>query len=178
MRMEKRGELMVELEKLAISKGATQYLEVLCHKQDMDGEKYQLLRQLLRMARDETYEMQLAMEFPFSYLVCCFELVSNPLAKSFVDCCGSSSVGSGVAAEDVCSRSSCGRDVADSSSGRRNSGCEDELKTSSRLNASGRERVSLFSMVFTSSLQFGAKVMCLRTEASDSCDACAVINDD
>nr|GEW34076.1 hypothetical protein [Tanacetum cinerariifolium] len=53
---------VLELEKLVVSEGAAQYLEVLCRKQDRDGEKYQLLRQLLRMARDEAREMQLVMD--------------------------------------------------------------------------------------------------------------------
>ncbi|GKF46674.1 hypothetical protein Tco_0136476, partial [Tanacetum coccineum] len=53
---------------------------------------------------------------------------------------------------------SCGVVVAESVAGRHCSGCGDVLKATSRLNAFGRQRLSLFSTAFTSSLQSGAKV--------------------
>nr|GFB47390.1 hypothetical protein [Tanacetum cinerariifolium] len=59
----------------------------------------------------------------------------------------------GVVPEDVCSRTCCGGDVAESGAGRRSTGSGDSLKAASR-----RQRLSLFSTSFTSSLQSGEKV--------------------
>ncbi|GJS63927.1 hypothetical protein Tco_0678491 [Tanacetum coccineum] len=60
--MEKRARLMVELEKLAVSEGAAHYLDILRCRQDKDAEKLRLLRDLLRHARDEAHERQLALD--------------------------------------------------------------------------------------------------------------------
>ncbi|GKG12850.1 hypothetical protein Tco_0347087, partial [Tanacetum coccineum] len=60
--MEKREGLMAELGKLAVSVGAARYLEILRRKQERDAVKLRLLRDLLRHARDETYQMQLDLD--------------------------------------------------------------------------------------------------------------------
>nr|GEV47091.1 hypothetical protein [Tanacetum cinerariifolium] len=60
--MEERGRLIVELEKLAVSAGATRYMEILCRRQDRDAMKLCLLRDLLHHARDETHQRQLEVD--------------------------------------------------------------------------------------------------------------------
>ncbi|GJR75282.1 hypothetical protein Tco_0087647 [Tanacetum coccineum] len=60
--MEKREHLMLELKKLAVSEGAAGSLETLKERQENDGEKLCLLRELLFHARGQTHRMQLALD--------------------------------------------------------------------------------------------------------------------
>nr|GEV56951.1 hypothetical protein [Tanacetum cinerariifolium] len=54
--MEERDQLIAELEKLAVGAGAVRYVQILHLRQDRDGVKLGLLKDLLCHARDETHE--------------------------------------------------------------------------------------------------------------------------
>nr|GEU92983.1 hypothetical protein [Tanacetum cinerariifolium] len=60
--MEEKDRLIAELEKLAVGAGAARYVQILRRRQDMDGVKLGLLKDLLRHARDETHERQLELD--------------------------------------------------------------------------------------------------------------------
>nr|GEV41509.1 hypothetical protein [Tanacetum cinerariifolium] len=60
--MTERDRLIAELEKLAVGAGVARYVQILCRRQDMDAVKLGLLKDLLRHARDETYERQLELD--------------------------------------------------------------------------------------------------------------------
>nr|GEX40822.1 hypothetical protein [Tanacetum cinerariifolium] len=60
--MEERDQLIGELEKLAVSSDAAKYLQILRRRQERDGVKLGLLKDLLRHARNETHERQLELD--------------------------------------------------------------------------------------------------------------------
>ncbi|GKD06727.1 hypothetical protein Tco_1181701 [Tanacetum coccineum] len=60
--MEERDRLIAELEKLVVGTGATRYVQILRRRQDRDGVKLGLLKDLLRLAREETHERQLELD--------------------------------------------------------------------------------------------------------------------
>nr|GEY96719.1 hypothetical protein [Tanacetum cinerariifolium] len=60
--MEERDQLMLELQKLAVSEGAVWYLEILRRRQERDIVKLGLLMDLLRHARDEAHQRQLDLD--------------------------------------------------------------------------------------------------------------------
>nr|GFD54907.1 hypothetical protein [Tanacetum cinerariifolium] len=60
--MEERDRLIAELEKLAVGARAARYVQILRPRQDRVAVNLGLLKDLLRHARDETYERQLELD--------------------------------------------------------------------------------------------------------------------
>nr|GEU71509.1 hypothetical protein [Tanacetum cinerariifolium] len=60
--MEERDQLIAELEKVAVGSGAIKYVQILRRRQERDGVKLGLLKDLLRHARNETHEGKLELD--------------------------------------------------------------------------------------------------------------------
>ena len=53
---------MSELQMLPLSEGAAKYLEILRRRQETDEQKVHLLREMLRIGRDQTHQMNLVVD--------------------------------------------------------------------------------------------------------------------
>ena len=60
--MAERARLMSEIQMLPLSEGASKYLDILRVRQETDEKKHRLLRELLRLGRDHTHQMNLAVD--------------------------------------------------------------------------------------------------------------------